>query len=52
MIGPVMEQGVGQRSAHSLMEQNKHEGGFDPFIGEPVAIAASDTFEQTVGLAD
>ena len=47
-VGPVMEQRVGQRPTDTLVEQDKHESGFGAFVGETVAVAAADAFEQTV----
>ena len=48
-VRPVMEQRVGQRATNALMEQDEHEGGFGSLIGEAVAVASSDAFEQAVG---
>jgi len=31
------------------VEQDEHEGSFGPFVGEAVAVAASDAFHQPVG---
>ena len=31
-------------------EQDEHEGGFESLIGKAVAVAASDTFEQAMGI--
>src|SRR6266849_2766886 len=33
-----MKQRVGQWSTEALVEQDEHEGGFDPLIGEAVAV--------------
>ena len=49
-VRPVMEQRVGERSADTLVEQDEHEGGFNPLLAQAVAVAASDTFEQAMGL--
>ena len=48
LVGPVMEQRVRQRAADALVEEDEREGGFDPLIGETVAVASIDAFEQTV----
>jgi hypothetical protein len=45
-----MEQRVGVRSTDTLVEQDEHEGRFNPLLGQAVAVAASDTFEQAMGL--
>lgn len=42
-----MEQGVGQRSTDALVEEDEHEGGFDPLIDEAVGVASSDAFDPT-----
>jgi S1-C subfamily serine protease len=49
-IRPVMKQRVCQWPADALVEQDEHECGFGAFIGEAVAIASSDAFEQAMGL--
>ena len=51
LVGPMMEQRVGQRSADALVEQDEHEGGFGALIGEAVAVAASDAFDAARGLS-
>ena len=38
-VGPVVEQRVGQWAANALMEEDEHERGFGPFVGEAVQIA-------------
>ncbi len=48
-VGSVMEQRVGQWPTDALVEQDEHECGFDPLIGEAVGIASSDAFEQAMG---
>src|SRR5450631_1311209 len=48
-VWPMVEQRVCQRSADALVEQDEHEGGLGPVIGEAVAVAASDAFDQSVG---
>ena len=48
-LGPMMEQGVCKRSAEAFVKQDEHEGSLDAFVGETVAVAASDPFEQAVG---
>ena len=35
-VRPVLEQRVGQWSTDALVEQDEHEGGFGPLIGEAV----------------
>jgi len=47
-IRPVMKQRVCQWPADALVEQDEHECGFRSVIGEPVAVASSDAFEQAV----
>jgi len=47
-IGSVIEQGMCQRSADALVEQDEHEGGFEAFVGEPVTVATSDALEESV----
>jgi hypothetical protein len=49
LVRRVMEQRVCQRSADALVEEDKHECGFDPIVGETVAVAPSDAFEQAMG---
>jgi hypothetical protein len=48
-VWPVMEQRVCQGSTDALVEQDEHECGFDPLVGETVTVAPSDAFEQAVG---
>ena len=48
-VRPVMEQRVGQWSTDALVEQDEHERGFGPFVGEPVEVAVSDAFNQAMG---
>ena len=43
-VGPVMELRVGQRPADAFVEQNEHERGFGPLIGEAVAVGSPDAF--------
>ena len=48
-VRPVMKQRVCQWPADALVEQDEHECGFGALVGEAVAVASSDTFEQAVG---
>src|SRR6266536_4813489 len=48
-VRPMMEQRVGQWSTDALVEQDEHERGFGPFVGEAVEVAASDAFNQAMG---
>lgn len=48
-VRPVMKQRVCQWPADSFVEQNEHQCSFGAFVGEAVAVAASDAFEQAVG---
>ena len=50
LVGAMVEQRVCQRPTDAFVEQDKHEGGFDALVGETVAVAASDAFEQAMGL--
>ena len=47
-VGPVMKQRVCRRPADALVEQDEHECGLDALVGESVAVASSDAFEQAV----
>ncbi len=51
---PRLEQAVCEWTANPLVEQNKHQGDFVAFIGQPVSVTPAVTFDQTVGfhLAD
>ena len=49
LVRPVMEQGVRQRPADALMEQDKHERGFGALVGKAVAVGTPDALDQTVG---
>ena len=48
-VRPVMKQRVCQWPADAFVEQDEHEGGFGAFIGETVAVAPADAFEQAMG---
>ena len=48
-VRPVMKQRICQRSADAFVEEDEHERGFDSFVGEAVAVASSDAFEQAMG---
>jgi hypothetical protein len=49
LVRPVMEKRVGQFT-DPLVEQDEHEGGFSPLIGQAVTVVSSDTLEQAMGL--
>jgi len=48
-VRPVMKQRVCQWPADALVEQDEHECSFGAFVGEAVAVASSDAFEQAMG---
>ena len=48
-VRPVMKQRVCQWPTDALVEQDEHERGLGAFIGEAVAVASSDAFEQAMG---
>ena len=48
-VRPVMKQRVCQWPADALVEQDEHKCSFGAFVGEAVAVASSNAFEQAVG---
>jgi len=47
-IRAVMKQRVCQWPADTFVEEDEHERGFGAFVGETVAVAAPDAFQQAV----
>ena len=48
-VRPVMKQRVCQWPADALVEQDEQQCSFGAFVGEAVAVASSDAFEQAMG---
>src|ERR1700730_6691238 len=46
--GPVMEEGVGQRAADALLEEDEQGGDFDALGGEPVRVAPTLALQERV----
>jgi hypothetical protein len=43
------EQRLCRRPTDALVEQDEHDHGFGPLVGESIAVGSSDAFEQAVG---
>ena len=48
-VRSAVEQRICQRPTDALVEQDEHEHGFGPLVGESIAAGSSDAFEQAVG---
>ena len=48
-LGPVVEEGIGQRAADALVEEDEQGGDANAFFGESVAVGSAGPLEQAVG---
>jgi hypothetical protein len=49
LIGSVVKEAVGERTADALMEEHEEQSGPGSVVGEAIGIAPTVTFEQAVG---